>query len=375
MEELLDKLQDFGGKKAQPGIVPLSSTKQQRQEPKRQSAQPQESRRLSGQPKESRRLSGQPQESRRLSGQPKESKRLSGQGYKPRRPAPKKPEGRVRRSSEEPLITNSSLSMEQEDVFSERSMSQDSTRSLKFPQTKEVTQKWERTSSADPLIPSSNSVSKDNAVNLDSAKPVDTIVEEEEAKSLEPPASKPRYSFQDEEGNDIDGLGSSPIILDLGASQDSPEEDGQMDDSGGGGDQDDFILEPPADFSQSSLDREVEEVKPKDHTMELVAGSDGNEVFFNFGAEEEEDADSPLLMRKVSGDSGPNFNQSTERTKTGRTVDTKKVKRAGSKTKGKTNPAWLVDEDQFDEFDYRDALEEDDLPEVVYDEEVAALIW
>ena len=375
MEELLDKLQDFGGKKAQPGIVPLSSTKQQRQEPKRQSAQPQESRRLSGQPKESRRLSGQPQESRRLSGQPKESKRLSGQGYKPRRPAPKKPEGRVRRSSEEPLITNSSLSMEQEDVFSERSMSQDSTRSLKFPQTKEVTQNWERTSSADPLIPSSNSVSKDNAVNLDSAKPVDTIVEEEEAKSLEPPASKPRYSFQDEEGNDIDGLGSSPIILDLGASQDSPEEDGQMDDSGGGGDQDDFILEPPADFSQSSLDREAEEVKPKDHTMELVAGSDGNEVFFNFGAEEEEDADSPLLMRKVSADSGPNFNQSTERTKTGRSVDTKKVKRAGSKTKGKTNPAWLVEEDQFDEFDYRDALEEDDLPEVVYDEEVAALIW
>ena len=364
MEELVDKLQNFGRKKVPPGVVPLSSAKQQRQEPKRQSTQPQESRRLSGQPKESRRLSGQP----------KESKRLSGQGYKPRRPAPKKPEGRVRRSSEEPLITNSSLSMEQQDIFSERSMSQDSTMSLKFPQTKEVTQKWERTSSADPLIPSSNSVSKDNAVNLDSAKPVDTIVEEEEAKSLEPPDSKPRYSFQDEEGNDIDGLGSSPITLDLGASQDSPEEDGQMDDSGGG-DQDDFILEPPADFSQSSLDREAEEVKPKDHTMELVAGSDGNEVFFNFGAEEEEDADSPLLMRKVSADSGPNFNQSTERTKTGRSVDTKKVKRAGSKTKGKTNPPWLVEEDQFDDFDYRDALEEDDLPEVVYDEEVAALIW
>ena len=359
MEELLDKIQNFGGKKAQPGVVPLSSVKQH-QEPRIQS----------GQPPESRRLSGQPRESRRLSGQPRESKRLSGQGYKPRRPAPKKPEGRVRRGSEEPLITNSSLSMEQEDVFSERSMSQDSTMSLKFPQKKEETQKWEWTSSADPLIPSSNS--ENNAVKIDS---VDTILEEE-AKDLELQASKPKYSFQDEEGNDIDGLGSSPIVLDLGASQDSPEEeDGQMDDSGGGGDQDDFILEPPADFSQSSLDRETEEVKSKDQTMELVAGSDGNEVFFNFGAEEEEDEDSPLMMRKRSADSGPNFNQIAERTKTGGNVDTKKIKRAGSKTKGKTNPAWLVEEDQFDQFDYQDALEEEDLPEVVYDEEVAALIW
>ena len=348
MEELFDKMQNFGRKKAQPGVVPLSSVKQ-RQDPRRQS--------------------GQLPESRRLSGQPQQSKRLSGQGYKPRRPAPKKPEGRVRRSSEEPLITNSSLSTE-EDMFSERSMSQDSTMSLKFPQKKEVTQKWERTSSADPLIPSSNS----DAVKIDSAKPVDTILEEE-GKDLELQAAKPKYSFQDEEGNDIDGLGSSPIILDLGASQDTPEEDGQMDDSGGGGDQDDFILEPPADFSQSSLDKETEEVKPKDQMMELVAGSDGNEVFFNIGAEEEEDEDSPLVMRKVTADSGPNFNEIAERTKTGKSVDTKKIKRAGSKTKGKTNPAWLVEEDQFDQFDYRDALEEEDLPEVVYDEEVAALIW
>ena len=346
MEELFDKMQNFGRKKAQPGVVPLSSVKQ-RQDPRRQS--------------------GQPPESRRLSGQPQESKRLSGQGYKPRRPAPKKPEGRVRRSSKEPLITNSSLSMEEE-MFSERSMSQDSTKSLKFAQKKEVTQNWERTSSADPLIPNSNS--ENNAVKIDSAKPVATILEEE-AKDLELPASKPKYSFQDEEGNDIDG---SPMILDLGASQDSPEEDGQMDDSGGG-DQDDFILEPPADFSQSSLDKETEEVKPKHQTMELVAGSDGNEVFFNFGAEEEEDEDSPLVMRKVTADSGPNFNQIAERTKTGKSVDTRKIKRAGSKTKGKTNPAWLVEEDQFDQFDYRDALEEEDLPEVVYDEEVAALIW
>ena len=353
MEELFDKMQNFGRKKAQPGVVPLSSVKQ-RQDPRRQS--------------------GQLPESRRLSGQPQQSKRLSGQGYKPRRPAPKKPEGRVRTSSEEPLITNSSLSMEEEDMFSERSMSQDSTMSLKFPQKKEVAQKWEWTSSADPLIPSSNSVPKNSVVKIDSAKPVDTILEEE-AKDLELQASKPKYSFQDEEGNDIDGLGSSPMILDLGASQDTPEEDGQMDDSGGGGDQDDFILEPPADFSQSSLDKETEEVKPKDQTMELVAGSDGNEVFFNFGAEEEEDEDSPLVTRKVTADSGPNFNQITERTKTGKSVDTKKIKRAGSKTKGKTNPAWLVEEDQFDQFDYRDALEEEDLPEVVYDEEVAALIW
>ena len=362
MGELLEKIQNMGGKRAAKkptGVYLLSSSPpaEQQQKPQHQLKQ----------------------EPTRQSGQPQEPTKRPSQGYKPRRPAPKRPgaeQGKARRDSQEPLIS-SSLSMEQEELFPEQSMSQDSVMSLpnpKFHPRKDMVQKWERTSSADPLISSS-------AEDIVRIEPIETIPED--AKEPEPTASQPtsKYSFKDDDDDDDDdfGLEASPISFDLSGTADAY---GHMDDNGdedlddsGDKDPDDFILEPPEDFSQSSLDKEAEESQSGGLTMEFTAEGNASEVFYNFEAieEEDEDAESPLIARKVSPNPYPDFSHIGKRTKPG-VGETRKKTTTGKGFKKATNP-WLMQGNQFDSFDRRDALEEDDLPNVVYDEEVAALIW
>lgn len=349
MGELLEKIQNLGGKKVAmkpTGVYLLASSPP--------SEQPQQ------------------RTPTRQSGQQQEPTKRSSQGYKPRRPAPKRPDadqGKTKRESQEPLIS-SSPSVEQDELFPEQTMSQDSVISLPIlkPQPKRDTlQKWERTSSADPLISSS-------AEHIAIAEPIETIAEDD--NEPEPAASQPttKYIFKDDsEDEDNLGLEASPVSLDLSV---TPETHGQMEDSGDG-DQDDFILEPPGEFSQSSLDKEAEETQSRGLMMEFTTEGNSSEVFYNFEAieEEDEDAESPLIMRKVSPNPYPSFGQVGKRTKAEDGGETRKkatTKRKGSK---KTAKSLLLDGNQFDSFDRRDALEEDDLPNVVFDEEVAALIW
>ena len=358
MGELLEKIQNLGGKKVamKPTGVYLLASSPPTEQPQQQTPT-------------------------RQSGQQQEPTKRSSQGYKPRRPAPKRPDadqGKAKRESQEPLIS-SSPSVEQEELFSEQTMSQDSVMSLpnlKPPSEEDTLQKWERTSSADPLISSS-------VEHIAMAEPIETIADDKEP---EPAASQPttKYTFKDDSEDDDDlGLDASPVSLDLSG---TPETHGQMEDSGDG-DQDDFILEPPGEFSQSSLDKEVEEsqssldkeveeTQSRGLMMEFTTEGNGSEVFYNFEAieEEDEDAESPLIMRKVSPNPYPSFGQVGKRTKAEDGGETRKkaTKRKGSK---KTAKPLLLDGNQFDSFDRRDALEEDDLPNVVFDEEVAALIW
>lgn len=193
--------------------------------------------------------------------------------------------------------------------------------------------------------------------------------------------------------------------------------------------EDDFILDPPQKFSQSSFD----DIDGEDDLVG-VAGGVASGLSFQFDPDEPDTSQDPLTEQAMGGapfggreynghyvpsDSPPDIlppserrqtkpKDKTKRKKKKKYGDTKIIKRQKTPANlepapgdeyttseqeqvasamGLPNPVWSIDNrnelgefddefgNQFDEIDQLDAMEEDELPNVVLDEDVAALIW
>ena len=114
----------------------------------------------------------------------------------------------------------------------------------------------------------------------------------------------------------------------------------------------DFILEPPMEYSQDSNG-------PSDGLhFSVEAGFDASPDGAVGGATEPD------------GDFGSLSRRSQKRLNAHRELEA-----AERSVRGAGSPTWAAEEDRYDRFDHRDALEEDDAPNVVLDDEIAALIW
>ena len=263
---------------------------------------------------------------------PPPTRRTSGD-YKPRRPAPRRPPTQTskplkkRETSNEPLL-GSSLSMEEE-PFSDTQLSQSSTISL--PEKKSRGLQHERKPSADPLLAGSQSQELPRREN--------PLFFENESKLTEDVHTK----------RETEVATRGFVIENFGATVGQEYAAGDM-----GGEDEDFILEPPEDFSQSSVEQE-EDMDVQD-----------NGIFYDFGPEYGVE-DSPMVDRRDQ-----------ERIRGQVLAETEEgygIPRSSRKPKGAANPMWLSDDSQFDQFDHRDALQEEDIPNPVYNDEVSELLW
>lgn len=140
------------------------------------------------------------------------------------------------------------------------------------------------------------------------------------------------------------------------------------------GGEDDFILEPPERFSQNSLDNELE-LEGGEHSVQ--------EFTYQFGPDELLGDDSEEDDGSLA-DPPPEASSKVKR----QARDLARMNEKWSKWKQKdmtekksedvsSPPPWTSEDQEFDDFDgdQYDALEDDDAPNVVYDEDVAALLW
>lgn len=348
------------------------------------------------------------------------------QPYKPRRPAPKKPAPysenglatfpRTQKEQQKTLvisnpaiIKNTATQVEGHHVAMVTNREEEQT-------TKRKKGDWshKHTVSTEALLASTSSSSPDEKETRHSKI-------DEEAHHTKPdrttPKERPTRMKQNwEPDHMITKLGSSEV----NAIHQTSYTEGNMDQAlleehtmgGFEGTEADFILEPPEKFSQSSFD----DIQGMDDLVGMVGSKDKNEVSFKFDHDEEADwsqdqfgNEDMFEEQEARGASG----RSTSYSKASRyTTDTSlpkdKPRRYREKRKrkqtpataiwsrddeqfdefqqdspvqpgrstGLSNPAWPINNDgQFDEFEQRDAMEEDDLSSVILDEDVAALIW
>ena len=330
-----------------------------------------------------------PAEQAKPVGQEPPARRTSGQ-YKPRRPAPKKPPERKRTStsSTEPLIVQS-LSQEEE-PFDGRapSTSSYSTMSLGRSLKKANAQQevLERNTSTD-LAPKSESFAfEQNARDRGRVNPLFGRLEQRGAAG----PRKDQYSFQHEA--DID---SCAVEVNPDAVMETGGLDNLVGEFGGGDTGDGFLLEPPEEFSQpefsqSSAEREIEQLHAPSGSAKFFVPSD-NAVGYSFGpdSEDEDDEEGGISMNigggKLGGAKGLTNAPPAASAKPGeedKFEDDFGIPENDDDNEGgyprqvvSNPPPWLMDDGLFEMGFERDALEEDDFPNVVLDEEVAALIW
>ena len=311
------------------------------------------------------------------------TRRLSDQ-YKPRRPAPKKPPNAKSSSSSSSsvgakkkeeddkrlLLTQSQPSQEEVDSSDKatRNLPQ-STATSSSPagggrgaKKKKGKQFRQRTASSEPLVFENAGTSgfeeEEGEEEGMGGHDQDSKLEANRVQQNSGKKTKTHARYHFEEDFE-DALRSSPNQLDLSL----PDDDGEMmpfqmppTSKLATASKDDFIIEPPEDFSQSSMDNEFD----RQHKLQLAAAkqgiSDEEEE-----EEEEEEGGFPLSMKKFGG------------------LEDLAEERTNSADENDDDDGWegypVPGQDEFDGFDHRDALEEDDLPNVVYDEDVAALIW
>jgi len=139
--------------------------------------------------------------------------------------------------------------------------------------------------------------------------------------------------------------------------------------------EDDFILEPPQKFSQSSLDDLTPPPRPRLQFQDISDDEDKPKGGYRANRK------LSSMEQKIKAKKKVLNRQETPAVENNMTLE---------------NPAWESDENQSDEFDNqsdefgnqsdefdnqsdefdeRGAMEEDELPSVVYDEDIAALIW
>lgn len=153
-----------------------------------------------------------------------------------------------------------------------------------------------------------------------------------------------RYTFSDPDPGEEEAYVVENELANLGQFQMPPAE----------GDEG-FILEPPTEYSQDS-----------DGPFEFLA----NESYDTSRDGEGERA------AEGRGDQDGHFTSLSHRSKK-RLKAHQELEATERSVMGAGSPVWEPNEyqyDQYDQFD-RDALEEDDVPNVVLDDEVAALIW
>ena len=289
----------------------------------------------------------------------------SGGQNKPRRPAPRKapPPPATGRSKlkkntpSEELLLSSSLSIESKgDSFANRASSLD--KSATLPRSsKEVKSEGlqrDRSVSTEPLLPKEDFLwgeneymgSGNSQVSSGEQNSLFGMMEDQEGQ-----AKQVQYTFSHTEE---DYLEASTVVMNLGAQEAWKEgESGQPPVEAE--EEDDFILEPPVDFSQSTCSMEKEE--------DALHFAIDEQYVFQFGPD---DSDSPAVGRRESNQPGDR----TRKQGAGPLLGVPWGKQQGGPT-----PTWLSGEHEFAQYDHRDALEEDDVPNVVFDDEVAALIW
>ena len=330
------------------------------------------------------------------SGETKKSESLT----RPKRPAPKKPPTSKTRgwkgSADEPLIiSNPSVSSLEN--------GEDLEESGEFPKTKKpVSQSRQRikkelrrdlSSSTEPLIMSSGSQSSTPRVQNSSTVSKETKrtspkVGKSDAKSKRVKNIDITVSPQPSEAENTMPP-PSPIKFEMEVAPDEAELPlpGEMSEATneiemmaskameGGREEDDFILEPPERFSQSSLDDIDYDGAGSGTGLEFALSKTGptdQSFSYHFGPTDlgdnfEEEYGDSLGDHQTGATSSTTQEQKKKSSKTDKGSSTTKVAMA--------NSMWMSEEQEFEEFDRRDALEEDDIPNVIYDEDIAALIW
>lgn len=280
--------------------------------------------------------------------------------YKPRRPAPKKPPGRpaparptrARRgveTSNEALLSSASLSLESDSSQSEFGSKSTTSLKLQSPAEQGRNLKQERSKSSDAL--SSGNISK-SAMGKENPG----FVEHEDVQVRKERKNAGR-------GTEAMSEGATALVLENEGAEESSLPSGRWEDEEEGN-RNSFILEPPADFSQKDSEDEEEE-----EGLEFMFPEHSTSaVMYDFGPEYGEGIeDSPFVERRNELQS-PKPETDTSKQE----PEKPNWKKRLSET---NNPMWLVDDDQFDTFDRRDALEEDDVPNPVYDDDVSQLLW
>lgn len=384
--ELYDRMQELKGQ-LERGEKPARPV--QRQDPSGSSRKPGSVQKAEQQKTAVTSPPKKPTEQVKPDGQEPPARRTSGQ-YKPRRPAPKKPPQRKKPStSTEPLISQS-LSQEEEpfDDGSPSASSYSTTSLGRSPKKTDAQLPLERSVSAE-LVPKREKLpfegeetSRGAAKSFFDKEPRGKVSRLEEQGVAG--SRREQYSFQHEA--DLD---SSPVDVDLDAVMEAAKMDSLVGEFGGGDAENGFILEPPEEFSQpefsqSSGDREMFHHHAPAGSAKFFVPSD-DAVGFSFGPDsEEEDNDEiypvdiggkRLMAAPLSASAKPKDEYMFEDDFGIPEGDDDDNERGHSQQVVANPPPWIMDDGQFEMGFERDALEEDDLPNVILGEEEAALIW
>ncbi len=280
--------------------------------------------------------------------------------YKPRRPAPKKPPGRPAparptrpkrdiETSNEALLGSGSLSLESEGSQSEGASR--STTSLKLYSSLD-SQKLQRgkSKSTDVVVSNATAIGKMNQL----------FGEHEKAEQQQNERWRVTGARRAQAVSEAD---TALVLANTGAEGSEPRQEEWVDDEDEGTNRNSFILEPPVDFSQKDTDQEEED--EEEALQFMLPETNSSALTYDFGPEYGEGIeDSPMVDRRSEGRPP----EATDK----REAEKPTWKKRLSET---NNPMWLADDDQFDTFDRRDALEEDDVPNPVYDDDISQLLW